>query len=300
MRRTASEIIRNLEMRIARLEKQSQQKIAIDGTDYKTLTTAYDDELQSFESLRSVLSSARNREVMSLKVFLKCLSLKRANNLALKLSKKRNIKGWESDREVLTYAQMMKTKYGTKGIGRIFTMIADDLNLKRLKQVLKSVKLLTPLYDADDFMSLWDLILGSNGVSLDVLSNLKDVESKDEKVIHEGDIGVANYGGGDVYGTEIDVVYEETGSFTIPLGVNTDQFNEDLVYRLSELLDEEILKELEGKDSVPSLYDFEEHFNDGRMGELSCSVDISRDKIVGDYSIQYTETVNVDEYYSEY
>ena len=300
MRRLASEIIRNLEMRIARLEKQAGQKIAVDGTDYDSLTTAYDDELQSFESLSSVLSSARNREEMSLKVFLKCLSLNRANNLALKLSKKLNIKGWERDRDVLTYALMLKTKYGTKGISRVFTMIADFLKLKKLENVLKGVRLLAPLYKID-FMDLWDLILGSNGVSLQVLDKA-DWKVGQEKVLEEGDVGVANYGGADIYGDTLDLLMEEEGEFTIPLGVNTDQFNENLVIRLSEELDEAIYDAINEKPSHPDIEDFvyllaEEH---GNPVDVSCSVELYGDKIVGNYTITYKNSVNAEDYYSEY
>jgi len=302
MRRSASEVIRNLEMRVARLEKQAHQKIAVDGTDYYTLTTAYDDELQSYNSLSSALEGVRNPEVMSLKVFLKCLSLKRANNLALKLSKKLNIKGWENDREVLTYALMLKTKYGTKGIGRVFTMIAEFLGLKKLERVLKRVRLLTPLYEHDDFASLWNLMLGSNGVSLKVFDNA-DVKVEDHpKMIEEGEVGVANYGGADIYGTELDLLMEENGTFTIPLGVNEKQVNQHLVDRFNELLEEAIDDAIDGQTSHTEIEDFvyylgEEH---GSEAEVSCSAEWYGDKIVGSFTVTYTQTVNARDYYESF
>ena len=285
-------------MRVARLEKQALQKIA--EYDYDTLTTVYDDELQSFESLSSVLKNARNREVMSLKVFLKCLSLKRANNLALKLSKKLNIKGWENDKEVLTYALMLRTKYGTKGIGRVFTMIADFLKLKKLEQVLKGVRLLTPLYEKDDFASLWELIFGSNGVSLKVFDNA-DIKVENERIIDEGEVGVANYGGADIYGDSLDLLMEISGSFTIPLGVNTKQVNQHLVYIFNVLLEEAIYDAIEGKPTHTAIEDFvyylgEEHGSD----EVSCSAEWYGDKIVGSFTVIFTQTVNARDHYSEY
>ena len=300
MRRTASEIIRNLKSRVARLERQAQQKTAYAQYLRKDwLTTAYDDELQSFESLYSVLYPEKNRELMSLKVFLKCLSLKRANTVALKLSKKFNIKGWENDSKVLTYALMLK-KHDTKGIGRVFTMIADTFYLNNLWNALKGARLLAPLYEVNDFMGLWNLILGSNGVSLEVLDDDVDVEIGDDRVIEEGEVGVANYGGADIYGDEIDLLREEEGEFTIPLGVNTNQFNEILVERLAEFLDDAIYDALNGKKSHPSLEDFDEWFLEGRDAKVSVSVDFDGNKIVGNYSFKYTETVNAEDYYSPY
>ena len=238
---------------------------------------------------------------MSLKVFLKCLSLKRANNLALKLSKKLNIKGWENDREVLTYALMLKTKYGTKGIGRVFTMIAEFLKLKKLEQTLKRVRLLAPFYKTDDFMDLWNLMLGSNGVSLDVFDNA-DVKVEDERMIEEGEVGVANYGGADIYGTELDLLMQENGSFTIPLGVNTKQVNHHLVDRFNELLEEAIYDAIEGQTSHTDIEDFvyylgQEH---GSEAEVSCSAEWYGDKIEGSYTVVFTETVNARDYYSDY
>jgi hypothetical protein len=295
MRRSASEIINNLEMRVARLEKQTHQKIAVDGTDYDTITTAYDDEIQSFESLSSVLKNARNREVMSLKVFLRCLSLKRANNLALKLSKKLNIKGWEKDSDVLTYALMLKTKYGIEGIGRVFTMIADFLKLKKLEQTLKGVRLLAPLYKTDDFMDLWDLMLGSNGVSLDVFDKMQ-LENENDEMVDEGEVGVANYGGADVYDDTLNLYMERTGDYTIPLGVNTDQFNEHLVIRLSEELDEAMSEE---QGFFEDVADWFEAYS-GEDTEFTIQNSLGGNRIEGSYTYNYTKEVNAEDYYSEY
>ena len=142
MRRSASETIRNLEMRIARLEKRSrfEKSSNYNITDGWVTTTADKDELSAGEDLFQMLE---NKDEF-LRVFLKCLSLRRLHSQALKISRSLSIdiSTWENDRHISKLAQGIRIK-SVDGICRIFALLNYQrkfVNQNKFMKVINSLK----------------------------------------------------------------------------------------------------------------------------------------------------------------
>jgi len=250
MRRLASEIINELEQRIARLEKQSTRlkkaKTAKNFQELDNVTTAYEDEISSYNLLIKRISKEQQQEEIALCVFFKCLSLNREHNVALKLSRKLLPNAsWEGDRKILQIALRTKTKDGRMGLGRIFTMVAKEYGFKKLHMALKALKIHSKFYTVSSFSDLWDLVF--HPISLDQYFPGSDVKETSMEEIHEDNVEDSrdldwgsNYRGGGISiwrTTYVDASGEYTG-FT---GVDLSRVDHDtFLLPLMELMNEEM------------------------------------------------------------
>ena len=218
--------------RLARMEKKSSDFFEVEKT-----PTVYKDEVNSFETL---VDQIKSNEDLAIKVFIKTLSLTRNHKLALKVSNTFNIKGWENSREVLDLALKVKTKYGLKGVSRIFSLLGDHLKFKKLLSCLKTFRLMPKFYDTHG-KGLFELVFSGTEISLqsDWQYGLeeKDVEVQEPSDQEIDELIEESYrDGGDSYEIEAQI----DGIFVTPK-VNISNVHSDVIDWVSTFLEDEFV-----------------------------------------------------------
>lgn len=265
MRRLASEIIKELEQRVARIEKQSTRlkkaKTAKDFLELDNVTTAYGDEIKSYDFLIKQINKEQQQEEIALCVFFKCLSLSREHNVALKLSRKLLPNAsWEGDRKVLQIALKTKTRDGRMGLGRIFTMVAAEYGFKKLHMALKALKIHSKFYSFSySLPELFNLVFQT--ISLDELIPDEDVTETEmsEKYDDEVEDGRFDYEYGSIRGVgggvaTIRTTYvDASGLYTGFTGVDLSRVDHDtFLYPLMDLMNDEMSNII---DTPSNMYD---------------------------------------------
>jgi len=289
MRKLASEIIRDLEVRIARLERQaSRTKKADFDPESDRYTTAYEDELQTLDIFQSVIKGRPQNT--DLKVFLKCLSLNRAHNLALKLSRTLKVNNWESDKNILKIALMMKLKRGLQGLGRVFTMYALKNKSRLLLKALKSAGLLAKSFDLNNILEFSQLLLPDG---LETIKEKWDISWEELKEIESFEEDMKRY-----------IRSEADGDLVIDTGVNFDLYAEWITERFILELDD-YLDSAENDKSNPLFWFFYDVIHSieirGDIEDPMVSIHgVSKTKLLGSYHSKFNDIEDVDYWDSWY